>query len=187
MLTPGHAILNCAILSETRKKAPFTPIIWGAIVPDLSMLFFFLWNRFVLGIPSKIIFGTLYFTPEWMAFFDVFHSFPLIGAALVISRIKKLRRTTYFFASMFLHSLFDLPLHNSDAHRHFFPLSLYKFNSPFSYWDPKHYGSIMTIVELILVVILSIRLWPKVHSRVGHGLIVLVNILYITSALFHKM
>lgn len=187
MLTPGHAIVNMAIISGNKKKTPFAPIVWGAILPDLSMVGFYVWNRWVMGFPSKYIWGELYFTHEWMAFFDVFHSFPLIAAAAAVAYFKKLRRSFYFFLSMFLHSVFDLPLHNDDAHRHFFPLSLYKFKSPFSYWDPEHHGRMMTFLEVLLVIILSIGIWPKIESKWGKALIIAVNLFYIAVAFLHKM
>jgi len=56
-----------------------------------------------------------------------------------------------FFASMLMHSLFDFPLHHNDAHRHFWPLSDFRFASPVSYWDPAYYGQWMAPLELIVV------------------------------------
>ncbi|MDQ6971679.1 MAG: hypothetical protein Q9M30_03440 [Mariprofundaceae bacterium] len=52
---------------------------------------------------------------------------------------------------MFLHSCFDFPLHHNDAHHHFYPLSMWQFHSPVSYWDPAHYGGIAGPVELMVV------------------------------------
>jgi len=37
---------------------------------------------------------------------------------------------------MALHALFDFPLHHDDGHRHFWPFSEFRFDSPVSYWDP---------------------------------------------------
>jgi hypothetical protein len=51
---------------------------------------------------------------------------------------------TYFEAD------FDLPLHREDAHGHFFPLSSWRFMSPVSYWDVRHYGAYAAAAELAL-------------------------------------
>ena len=82
------------------------------------------------------------------------------------------------FLSMILHSLGDLPVHNDDAHRHFFPFSNYRFISPFSYWDRKHYGSIVSVVEMLLVLLSTFRVFGFVHSYIGKGLLILVNCFY---------
>ncbi len=46
----------------------------------------------------------------------------------------------------------DLPVHHDDGHRHFFPLSDWRFASPVSYWDPEHYGRIVGTAEAVFVV-----------------------------------
>ena len=38
-----------------------------------------------------------------------------------------------------------------DAHRHFYPLSDYRFISLVSYWDPRHYGTVAMPAELLTV------------------------------------
>jgi len=55
-------------------------------------------------------------------------------------------------------SLHPLALHHDDAHRHFLPLSGFRFESPISYWDPAHYGLVFGAVELAGVVVGSIVL-----------------------------
>ncbi len=187
MLTPGHAILNSVLLRKKEKNPPYLYIVWGAVAPDLSMLVFFLWNRFVAGYSARYIFEDLYFNSGWAGFIDVFHSFPLLGAVAIFCYLKKLRRSFYFFLSMFVHSLFDFPLHNTDAHRHFFPFSNYKFRSPLSYWDPAHYGSIMAISECLLILVLSFYLWRKISSKTGRLMIFLADIFYVFSIVSHSM
>ena len=87
------------------------------------------------------------------------------------------------FLSMILHSLGDLPVHNDDAHRHFFPFSNYRFISPFSYWDRNHYGSIVSLVEMLLVLLSTFRVFGFVNSYFGKGLLILVNGFYSIGAL----
>ncbi|MGI8738245.1 MAG: hypothetical protein ACR2KU_00935 [Gammaproteobacteria bacterium] len=65
---------------------------------------------------------------------------------------------------MGLHVLFDLPLHHDDAHRHFFPFSDWRFYSPVSYWDPAHYGDIVSACEILAVAVGSVVLWRRYES-----------------------
>ena len=55
------------------------------------------------------------------------------------------------FASMLLHVAGDLPFHHDDGHRHFFPFSDWRFESPISYWDRDHYGGVFAWVEAAAV------------------------------------
>ena len=83
------------------------------------------------------------------------------------------------FISMVMHSLLDLPVHNDDAHRHFFPFSDYRFISPFSYWDVNHYGAIVAFVEMSLVLASTVYLFSAFRSYWVRGLMVSVNVVYL--------
>ena len=74
-------------------------------------------------------------------------------------------------ASMVLHHLADLPLHHDDAHQHFWPLSSVRFISPVSYWDVDHLGRLGATIELVLVLIASAYLLPRLSSRFSQGLL----------------
>ena len=58
-----------------------------------------------------------------------------------------------------------------DAHRHFYPLSDYRFISLVSYWDPRHYGTVAMPAELLTVLLLSVVVWKIVRSRVGRAMV----------------
>ncbi len=88
----------------------------------------------LLRTPDSDIWGRVYFDSAWQAFFDVFNSIPLIALCLLVTWRLAAIRWTVLFAAMGLHVVFDLPLHQDDAHRHFFPLSDWRFVSPVSYW-----------------------------------------------------
>jgi len=93
----------------------------------------------------------LYHDCGWQAFFDVFNSLPLIALCMIVTWRLSALHWTAFLAGMGLHVLFDLPLHHEDAHRHFFPLSDWRFFSPISYADPAHYGDIVSACEILAV------------------------------------
>ena len=64
-------------------------------------------------------------------------------------------------ASMLLHTLGDLPVHHDDGHRHFFPFSDWRFESPVSYWDSNHHGDWFSVFEISLVVLLGAFLYVR--------------------------
>ena len=57
-----------------------------------------------------------------------------------------------FFCSVLLHCGVDLALHHDDAHRHFFPLSDWRYASPVSYWDPRRLGRLGALLEVCSVI-----------------------------------
>ena len=178
MNTPAHLIVNAVALGRGRWRPHWFPITAGALLPDLPMVGFYLYQKLLLGAPERTIWSQVYFEPRWQILFDLFNSFPLIALAALIA--WRLRATAWlaFFASMALHCLADLPLHNEDAHAHFFPFSDWHFRSPISYWDPAHHGSLFLGVELLVVIagaiVLMRRSRPKAWRYVG----VLTLVLY---------
>ena len=84
-----------------------------------------------------------------------------------------------FFASMAVHCAVDFLVHREDAHAHFFPVSSWRFVSPVSYWDPRHYGSFVGVVELLLVfggVVVLMTYYSHRSCRVIAGLVLLFSL-----------
>lgn len=152
MNTPTHLILNAVLIEKGSgpegSSSRWLPVTVGALLPDLPMFGFYLFQRLLRGESERRIWSELYFEPGWQAVFDSFNSFPLIALGAFVA--WKLGRTAWLvlFASMALHCLFDLPVHREDAHAHFFPLSNWHFVSPISYWNPEHSGLTFTLVEI---------------------------------------
>ena len=65
----------------------------------------------------------------------------------------------HFFLSVLCHAFCDLPVHVHDAHRHFFPLSDYRFISPWSYWDVRYHGRTVALVEALLAFLCSLYIY----------------------------
>jgi hypothetical protein len=180
MNTPAHAIVNLALLGRRTRPDETAPIVAGAVLPDLSIVAFYGWARLVRGASEATIWTTLYFLPEWQVVFDVAHSLPLALAGYVIARATRRARAGALCLSMALHSLFDLPLHHDDAHRHFLPLSGWRFASPLSYWDPRHHGAAGAFGEVLLVTVASIVVARRTTSRAARlvlAVVVLVAVL----------
>lgn len=161
MNTPSHIILNALVLGTGPRKALWLPITAGALVPDLPMVGFYVYQRSLRHAPESQIWNDLYFEPHWQAFFDGFNSLPM--ALLGALAAWRLARPAWvaFFLSVGLHCLGDLPLHREDAHGHFFPISDWRFVSPVSYWDPSFHGSWVAAGEGILVIAGSLSLMRR--------------------------
>jgi hypothetical protein len=175
MNTPIHVMLNALVLGRGRWLSHWLAISGGAVAPDLSMVFLYAYERVVRGTPERVIWSTRYFDPDWQLVVDLFNSFPLIGLGALVA--WRLRATAWlaFFASMALHCVTDLLVHREDAHAHFFPLSSWRFISPVSYWDPRHYGWLVGPLELLLIVggaLVLFRSETRVWRRIGRGVLV---------------
>ncbi|MBE9163691.1 MULTISPECIES: hypothetical protein [Microcoleaceae] len=182
MKTPSHAIINLAILGRAQHSELNLLIVTGGILPDIPIFLFYFWAKYIARLPEATIWSTAYYEPFVQNIVALFHSIPLAVIGWVIADYFGWQSVQILFLSMILHSLGDLPVHNDDAHRHFFPFSNYRFISPISYWDRKHYGSIVSVVEMLLVLLSTFRVFGFVHSYIGKGLLILVNGFYLIGA-----
>ncbi|WP_341733951.1 hypothetical protein [Microcoleus sp. EPA2] len=182
MKTPSHAIINLAILGKTQHSELNLLIVTGGILPDIPIFLFYFWAKYIARLPSATIWSKAYYEPVVQNIVALFHSIPLAAIGWLIAYYFGWQSIQILFLSMILHSLGDLPVHNDDAHRHFFPFSNYRFISPFSYWDRNHYGSIVSFVEMLLVLLSTFRLFGFVHSYVGKILLILVNCFYLIAS-----
>ncbi|MEM9771399.1 MAG: hypothetical protein AAF889_07335 [Cyanobacteria bacterium P01_D01_bin.73] len=192
MNTPSHAIINLAILGRKKRPDWNWPIVLGSLIPDLAMFVFYGWAKLISRLPERQIWDVAYYEPFWQNVFDVWNSIPLslvgIGVGVWVNRQEKWRQWQWLgtviaicCASVLLHCLVDLPVHREDAHRHFWPLTNARFESPISYWDPNHYGNIFSLFEIALVLILSLYVFRLIRSWWGKGLLVVSNALMLTA------
>lgn len=158
MNTPAHVIFSLALLGRTRAVRYVLAITAGALIPDLLIILFYGLEK-IRGIPERVIWQDHYYDPFWQGLFDVANSIPLIAIALGISFHFRKTVLSMVLASMLIHCFLDFPVHHDDGHRHFYPFSDFRFASPLSYWDPRYYGNIVGIVEIILFVTGCIYLW----------------------------
>ena len=127
------------------------------------MVGFYVWHR-VIGTSESVIWSSEYYKPQWQAFFDLFNSVPLIATATLIAWKLQKPLLVALFVSMLLHAVGDFPLHAEDAHRHFFPLSDWRFISPISYWDPTRFGNWISVIEAIVTVATATFMMVKIPS-----------------------
>ena len=165
MNTPAHLVLNLALLGGGARVAHTRAIAAGALLPDLPMFGFYLWQKLVRAAPERVIWGERYFDADWQVFFDVFNSIPLAAAGLGIALVFRRIGPALFCGSVIAHALLDLPLHREDAHGHFWPFSDWRFVSPVSYWDSAHFGATASFAETALLCAAAVVLWRRHPQR----------------------
>ncbi|MEM9450441.1 MAG: hypothetical protein AAGA75_18155 [Cyanobacteria bacterium P01_E01_bin.6] len=179
MQTPGHILINLGILGRRDRPERSWPIIVGALLPDAALFGFYVWTRFIQGIPDGEIWDTLYFLPAWQTVFAVFNSIPLILLGLGVAYYYKQTLLAVCCGSALLHCFQDLPLHHDDGHRHFWPFTMFRFDSPISYWDPENNGVWGAGIEMILVLVACYFIFRRARSPWVKGISALMGGLYL--------
>jgi hypothetical protein len=178
MNTPGHVAVNLALLGKKGRPELSLPAIAGALTPDTPIYFFYLYQKLSVDLSERAIWSDVYFRPQWQILFDTFHSIPVALAFALFAYRMGGNGWAFFFVSMALHSVFDFPIHSDDAHRHFFPLSDYRFESPISYWDPRRYGMPASLVEIAAVLGAAHIIWRRQNGRMDRAAVITVFIFY---------
>lgn len=173
MNTPAHLIFGAAAFARPNDRAVNVATLSGALLPDVSLYLLASWSLFVLKIPPETVFGELYFSPAWQNIFAVDNSIPLWALGLALGLLTRNRIVIAFCGAGLLHLAFDLPLHNEDARRHFWPLSDYVFRSPVSYWDPHRHGRVTAPIEMAVCLVLSVVLWHRFHGTFARTFILI--------------
>lgn len=66
-----------------------------------------------------------------------------------------------FSLAALLHIAFDLPFHNHDAYRHFWPISDWRFYSPLSYYETEHHARWVSLIEAGIAAVCMATLWRR--------------------------
>ena len=171
MNTPAHALVAAALLAKPGARRRNAALLAGSLIPDATILWMILWERFVRGTDMRTIFDERYFAPEWHLIFAVPNSIPLFALGAAAGYALGWEVFWVFCAAALAHALLDLPLHHDDGHPHFWPFSDWIYASPVSYWDPEHHGVAAGAAEVALCVVLGIVLWRR-FSSVGAWLLI---------------
>lgn len=167
MYTPGHAVLNLAVLGGAVNTPFGAAVVAGAVLPDVPIFVLYAIERARGTAPDDIWSGP-YQQRFWQNLIHAMHSIPLWLIGIAASLIFGSPVAAAFFASLLLHALFDLPLHAIDAHRQFLPFSHYRFVSPISYWDVRFHARTVAVFEVLLVLGATLILWrmkPNIPAR----------------------
>lgn len=173
MNTQTHLLLAAAVLGRRAPSSRVSgreqaAILTGALAPDLS-IFALAGFGLATGMSGERMWDEAYWSEPWQTLSAISNSVPLWGVGLALALFavpSRYRRVAALFCgAALLHLAFDLPVHAEDAHRHFWPLTDWRFASPLSYWDPDHHGRWVGAAEALSGLALVAVLWRR-HSRV---------------------
>ena len=163
MNTVAHVIIASAALARPQSPKRNWAVVAGALAPDVSMFVFFGWSR-IQGWSGHETWNVQYWSEPWQSLGAVSNSFILFGVLLAIALWRKSPLIMAASAAALIHIALDFPLHADDAHRHFWPLTNWRFNSPISYWDPDYYGWLGGLIEGSFVLGALALLWRRFGS-----------------------
>ncbi|MEM8545578.1 MAG: hypothetical protein AAGF66_16485 [Cyanobacteria bacterium P01_H01_bin.119] len=178
MNTPAHVVFNLLCVGRQDTTALIAPAVVGAILPDAPMFIMYFLAKVVWRQPESVIWSQTYYQAGWQNFTDLFNSIPLLLLGLGLCWWAKSPVGIVLFVSMLLHVAGDFPLHHHDAHRHFFPFSDWRYESPLSYWDPRYHGRIVSRVETVSMLVGCGILFYTYQSIVGKATVALVGLSY---------
>lgn len=178
MNTLAHIIITSAALSRRQAPNRNRAVIMGALVPDASMFVFFAWSR-IQGWSGDETWNVQYWNEPWQTIGAASNSFILFGALLLFAAWRQWPWLACASLAALIHVGLDFPLHADDAHRHFWPLSDWRFASPVSYWDPGHHGRLGSALETLGVIVAATLLWKRFPSRPWRTLFVVLMALQI--------
>lgn len=187
MYTPTHLIFGMAVFG--RKDAPkvTAAALAGALVPDLSLCLLTGTHLLILGTDPQVVFGEMYFSDAWQSIFRIDNSFIVWGVVLALGLALRRTWVIALAGAALLHIGLDFPLHHDDGRAHFWPISNWIFESPVSYWDPAHYGSILTPIELLVFWGVCVWLWLRFDGLPMRSLIAVFASLQIPVAVAWAM
>ena len=212
MNTQTHLLVAAALFCRPNRPKRNAAVIAGAFVPDLGVYALFVWSK-LAGVPEREVWRTIYFGEPMQTVQAVFNSVPLYAMLLIAGmmllapasrpvtagnaptrpnwgwwRFVDERSALGLFAfAALVHLAGDLPLHAEDAHRHFWPLTDWRFYSPVSYWDPSHYGNVFSWVEAALGAALAVVLFRRFRAWWVRALCVLAIAFYVGVPLYFTL
>ena len=188
MNTVAHVMVASAVLARREAPRRNWAMIAGALLPDISIYIFFVWSR-IMGWSGEETWGVRYWTEPWQTLGAISNSFILAALILAVAAWRNWLLIVVMSVAVLLHLALDLPLHADDAHRHFWPVSDWRFVSPVSYWDPKANGLLGVNIETLFVLLSAIILWrrfAKIWWRASNAIIVTLQMVLLSAAfVFH--
>lgn len=183
MNTPTHLLIGAAALArpaeDSAGRLRNAAILIGALIADAAIFVLFGWARLYQGVSERALWSEVYWQEPWQTLVAIGNSIPLYLGLLVFGLLARSQVAIVFAAAALLHLAFDLPFHHDDAHPHFWPFSDWRFNSPLSYWDPDHHGSLIALAEVGLAILLILFLWRRFRSRAVRAVLVLAFATYV--------
>jgi len=167
--TPTHILTAAALFTKPGEPRRNWAVLIGALLPDLSIFALVAWARWIEDIPHQKIWREVYWQEPWQTLGAISNSFVIWGAVALLAGLLGWRLVLFLALAVLAHLALDLPFHADDAHKHFWPLTDWRFHSPLSYWDNNHHGGWVSALELGIVLTSIAVLWLRFHSRIVRG------------------
>lgn len=187
MQTPTHILVAAALFARPAAPRRNALVFAAALLPDLSIFVLFGWARLIRGATEHEVWRVLYWQEPWQLLNAVSNSFPLWGLVLAAGLVARRQLVAVFAGAGLMHLALDFPVHNSDAHRHFWPLSDWRFHSPLSYWDQRHNGDIVGWGEIVLALALMAVLAVRFGSTATRVLLSLAALSYVAVPAYFRL
>lgn len=171
-MTQTHLLIATALFARKGTRRRNTAIIAGALIPDAAIFILFIY-AVITGIPQDTLWSETYWSEPWQTWVTLGNSaflyIGLLAASLILispqdGRARWQALPALLALAALTHLAGDFPVHNSDAHMHFQPLSDWRFRSPISYWEAAHHGRAFFTAEIILgfaLIAVLIRRWRR--------------------------
>lgn len=179
MNTIAHMVIASAALSRPASPKRNWVVLMGALVPDASMFVFSAWSR-LQGWSGEETWNVQYWNEPWQTTGAVSNSVVLFGIILIVAMWRRWPLLMVFSAAALIHIAMDFPLHADDAHRHFWPVTDWRFFSPISYWDPDANGLLGGVIETVCALGATAILWirfTRARWRILFGGLALLQLL----------
>ena len=145
----------------------------GSLVPDAAIWLWAPYQSFVKGVSGEEMWRELYFAPPMQNLIAYFNSIPIYAGLAVLGYVMRAKvwgkLLLVFALAALTHMATDLPVHNHDAYRHFWPFSDWRFISPFSYYEREHHAGWVSLLESVIAFTSIIVLWrrfPKLWVKI---------------------
>lgn len=161
-----------ALLTKSVDRRRNWAIVMGGLLPDVSIFALVGWARLVEDVPHRQIWRELYWQEPWQTLSAISNSFVIWALVALLAYQFGWHLVLLIAGAVLVHLGLDFPFHADDAHKHFWPLTDWRFFSPLSYWDGHHHSRWVGMLELGLVLASMALLWRRFSNRIVRGALV---------------
>ncbi|AXT85061.1 hypothetical protein C6I20_07590 [Aeromicrobium sp. A1-2] len=191
MITPTHIVLNVGLAKWFRARPIFADrstrrlFILGGLAPDVGLFaaatgataYLVISRGWSVRESFQVIFDDYFYAePVFVIAHNLLHA-PLVivglyAVALVAAgrgRPRLGNGLKAFALGCAVHTAVDIPVHHNDGPLLLFPFEWsLRFNSPVSYYDPDHFGSVLAPIDAAITVVgglLIVVVWAMRRRR----------------------
>lgn len=217
MNTQTHLLLAAALFCRPNAPKRNAAVIAGALAPDAGVYGLYVWSKLagvperevwrtiyfqepmqtVQAVANSVPLYAVMLLVGWFAFSMAGTVKPATATASGPSIADNGNGWWDFVASRSTLALFalaalahlagDLPVHADDAHRHFWPLTDWRFHSPISYWNPAQGGNWFAFVEAALGIAAAVLVFRRFRAWWVRALTAIAIVAYVGVPLYFTL